>query len=360
MRPNHNHSMYCQIIPNDVLMKVYEVMEDADKLKLLENMQQSIQQRYQRSVIYNNREIFIPTLLDWLQTGKERLWFYDCQSKARFPDDPDVKREEEHEADKPSLPMEIIPQIHMNNMDETYDFFRDVYGRRSFDDRSATVKFYSNYGADYSNAFWDGKEMVFGTGGQYFNDFGTIVDIVGHEFTHAVVQYTSDLDYHGQSGALNEHCADVFGSLIKQYLKHETTQQANWLIGEGIWDASLPSTFVSLRNMKDPGTGYPGDAQPNHMSNLYQGPDDNGGVHINSGIPNKAFYLAAMKVGGYAWDQTGKIWFETMKDRSMVPMDCNFAQFARTTLVKAAQLYPPHISDVAVKIQEAWQEVGVL
>ena len=352
--------MFCQIIPNDVLMKVYEYTGDTDKLKLLQNIQESIQHRYQRSVIYDNRETFIPALLDWLQTGKERLWFYDCKHRTEFPNKPEIKKEQEHDEDEPDPHRQIVPQTHISNMDETYDFFRDVYGRLSFDDRSATVKFYSNYGLDYDNAFWDGKQMVFGTGGKYFNDFGSILDIVGHEFTHAVIQYTSDLNYHGQPGALNEHVSDVFGSLIKQYLQHQTTDQANWLIGEGLWDKSLPSSFVSLRSMKEPGTGFPGDMQPDHMIDLYTGPEDNGGVHVNSGIPNKAFYLAATELGGYAWDRLGLVWFETVKDRKMIRQTSNFEAFARTTVVKAAQIYPPHISNEAAIIQDAWQQVGVL
>lgn len=354
--------MYCQIIPNNVLLKVAEELgdvENAKRIRLLENIQESIKQRYQRSVVYNNRSIFMPSLMSELITGKERLWFYDCRNSFNLPKYPEKKMEQEHEDDKPApRPQEIVPQLHMHNMDETHDFFRDVYGRRSFDGRSATVKFFSNYGDGFDNAFWDGRQMVFGNGGRYFNDFGSYIDVVAHEFTHAITQYTSNLKYMAQSGALNEHVSDVFGSLVKQYLSNQKANQADWLIGAGLFDRRLSKEFKALRSMKEPGTASPGDTQPDHMSNLYTGPEDNEGVHINSGIPNKAFYLAATKIENYAWKHVGIIWLKTLEDRTMIPPTAHFTQFAKATVEKAKEIFPQYTS-VAIHIKDSWEEVGV-
>lgn len=284
----------------------------------------------------------------------ERLWFYDCNSKWDFPSSPELKIEEQHSQDVPSQISQMIPEQHSFNMDETYDFFRDTYKRKSFDNKSATVKFYSRYGDAYDNAFWDGEQMVFGQGGDYFNDFASIIDVVGHEFTHAVTQYSADLVYENQPGALNESISDIFGSMIKQYLANKTADEADWLIGEGIWKGQS-TRYKALRSMSNPGTAYPGDDQPSHMRDYYQGSDDNGGVHINSGIPNKAFYEYAIAVGGNSWEKAGLVWYKTLEDQRIVRKNADFKSFARGTYTVAKRYAP----DTASKLKEAWKTVGI-
>ena len=162
--------------------------------------------------------------------------------------------------------------------------------------------------------------MVFGDGdGQIFNRFTIAVDVIGHELTHGVTEHESNLMYFGQPGALNEHLSDVFGSLVKQY-PNETADKADWLIGEGLLAKSIKGK--ALRSMKDPGTAYDDpllgkDPQPAHMSDYVRGPADNFGVHTNSGSPNRAFYLASTKMGGFAWETAGLIWYETMTSPSL-------------------------------------------
>lgn len=190
----------------------------------------------------------------------------------------------------------------------TFDLFWDIYQRDSIDgngmDMSATV----HYDYRYNNAFWDGKQMVFGDGDEsLFNRFTIAIDIIGHELAHGVTEHTAGLEYHDQSGALNESISDVFGSLVKQRALGQTADQADWLIGAGLLTASVKG--VALRSMKAPGTAYDDwmlgkDPQPDHMSKYDTTTSDNGGVHINSGIPNKAFYLAATAIGGKAWEKS--------------------------------------------------------
>ncbi len=166
--------------------------------------------------------------------------------------------------------------------------------------------------------------MVFGDGdGVLFTDFTKSLDVIAHELAHGVTEFTAGLDYHNQPGALNESMSDVFGSLVKQWVAKETADQADWLIGAEVFTPEIDAD--ALRSMKAPGKAYNNptlgrDPQPDHMSKYVMMPDtdegDNGGVHINSGIPNKAFYLTAMGIGGHAWEAPGHIWYAALKASS--------------------------------------------
>src|SRR5262245_54891431 len=155
--------------------------------------------------------------------------------------------------------------------------------------------------------------MVFGDGdGTLFNRFTISIDVIGHELTHGVTGSEANLTYQGQAGALNESISDVFGSLIKQYSLNQTAAAADWLIGAGLLASSVKG--VALRSMKAPGTAYNDptlgkDPQPDNMSKFVHTAEDSGGVHINSGIPNKAFFLVATSLGGHAWEKAGQVWY---------------------------------------------------
>ncbi len=201
----------------------------------------------------------------------------------------------------------------------TYDLYWEAYQRDSVDGNGLRLDSTVHYQQDYDNAFWDGRQMVYGDGdGTLFNRFTIAVDVIGHELTHGVTQYTSNLNYSNQPGALNEAFSDMFGSLVKQRLKNQTAAEADWLIGEGLFTSRVKG--VALRSMKEPGSAYDDpvlgkDPQPGHMRDYVQTSEDNGGVHINSGIPNHAFYLMATAIGGYAWEKAGKIWYIAARDK---------------------------------------------
>ena len=192
----------------------------------------------------------------------------------------------------------------------TYDFYSTVFGRNSVDDRGMRLDSSVHYSTDYDNAFWNGMQMVYGDGdGTIFDRFTKCLDVIGHELTHGVTQYEAGLEYQDQPGALNESFSDVFGVLVKQWKLKQTADKADWLIGAGLLAKGIKG--VALRSMKAPGTAYDDpnlgkDPQPDHMKNFYKGHQDNGGVHINSGIPNHAFYLVATALGGNAWEKGGK------------------------------------------------------
>ena len=243
-----------------------------------------------------------------------------------------------------------------DGLGETFGFFRDVYGRNSIDDEGMSLDAIVHYGRDYLNAFWDGPRMVFGDGdGELFRRFTICLDIIAHELTHGVTGAEGGLAYVGQSGALNEHVSDVFASCIKQRTLNQTAAQGDWLIGDG-----LLVDGQAIRSMKEPGTAYDhevigNDPQPGDMDNFVRTFRDNGGVHINSGIPNRAFYLAATAIGGFAWEKTGQVWYDTLRDSRLDPR-ANFADFAGLTVEHADRRFG---KDEQKAIAAAWAEVGV-
>ena len=242
----------------------------------------------------------------------------------------------------------------------TYDFYKQVYDRNSVDDQGLRLDSTVHFGQQYDNAFWNGNQMVYGDGdGQIFERFTKCIDVIGHELTHGVTQYEAGLRYQGEPGALNESMSDVFGSLVKQWTLKQTADKADWLIGQGLLAPSIKG--VALRSMKAPGTAYNDpvlgkDPQPANTKDLYKGSQDNGGVHINSGIPNHAFYLAATAIGGNAWEKAGKIWYIALRDR--LRSSSNFARAAYHTIAIAGELYG-NDSNEQRAVKEAWKQVGV-
>jgi Zn-dependent metalloprotease len=217
-----------------------------------------------------------------------------------------------------------------------------------------------HYGEKYDNAFWNGQQMVYGDGdGNFFNRFTISLDIIGHELTHGVTQYEAALAYRGQAGALNESMSDVFGSLVKQFALKQTAAQADWLIGAGLLSAKVKG--VALRSMKAPGTAYNDpvlgkDPQPAHMKDYHKMISDNGGVHINSGIPNHAFYLLATALGGPAWERAGRIWYITLRDK--LRSRANFQTAANALYHTAGELFGASGPEQKA-VYDAWGQVGI-
>jgi len=152
----------------------------------------------------------------------------------------------------------------------------------------------------------------------------------------------------------------VFGALAEQHHRSQSADEASWLIGAGIFAAAVQGE--ALRSMKAPGTAYDDDVlgkdpQPGHMRDYVETTDDNGGVHINSGIPNKAFYLAATALGGFAWERAGLIWYRTITAGTLSPT-ADFSAFATATLSAAASEYGEKSEEVAA-VRAAWAGVGV-
>jgi Zn-dependent metalloprotease len=248
---------------------------------------------------------------------------------------------------------------------DVYDFFEQVFQRNSLDGHGmsliATVHFAtvdaSGRFIPLSNAFWNGRQMVYGDGdGIVYQRFTRSLEVVGHEMTHCLQSFTSNLNYTGQSGSLNEHFADVFGMLVRQWKNGEKAEQASWVVGA---DLLVPSaTRRGVRDMAQPGTAYANDAdlgkdpQPDHMSNFYTGKLDRGGVQINSGIPNRAFYLTAVAIGGNAWEVAGRIWYDVLM---RIPPTSQFQDCAKLTVEEATG----HGATAKKAVKAAWKKVGI-
>ncbi|WP_082007975.1 M4 family metallopeptidase [Microbacterium mangrovi] len=243
----------------------------------------------------------------------------------------------------------------------TLVLYGDQFNRDSVDGNGEGLIGSVHYGRNYDNAQWNGTQMLFGDGdGRIFVRFTIAIDVMGHELTHGVTQASGGMDYNGQSGALNESMSDVFGSMVKQYHASppQTAADADWLIGAGLLAPGING--VALRSMKAPGTAYDDpllgkDPQPANMSGYVNTSDDNGGVHTNSGIPNHAFYLAAVALGGHAWERAGQIWYNVLTDPGR-PSNLNFQDFAQRTVNTAFAMYQ---AEEAKKVVDAWAQVGI-
>lgn len=249
--------------------------------------------------------------------------------------------------------------------DATWHFYYDLFERNSVDNLGMIIQQYIHYDQKYDNAFWDGRRMIYGDGdGKIFSTFTGDIDIVGHELTHGVTQYEANLDYHLQSGALNESFSDIFGIMIKQRALNQDVNQSDWLIGENV----LIGKEYALRSMKAPGTAYKNhpelgdDPQPATMDNFVKLPDtaagDWGGVHYNSGIPNFAFYVAAYNMGGYAWEKAGKIWYGALTDTANLKQNATFTDLKKVTIKVAGDLFGAKSAEVKA-VKNGWDTAKV-
>lgn len=195
-----------------------------------------------------------------------------------------------------------------------FDYFKNVLGRNSIDNLGMNIIINVHFGDKYQNAFWDGDDISLGDGdGKIFVNFSRSLDVIAHEIAHGVTQFTANFKYSGQSGALHEHFSDVFGSAITQHVAGQNAEDSDWLIGNEIMGPELYGE--AIRSMSEPGTAYDNsllgkDIQPAHMKDYYTGSADNYGVHINSGIPNKVFYLVSLEIGT---DIAALIWYNALQ-----------------------------------------------
>lgn len=220
-----------------------------------------------------------------------------------------------------------------------YDYFKNTHNRNSFDNRGATIRSTVHYSRNYNNAFWNGAQMVYGDGdGTTFRALSGALDVVAHELTHAVTERTAGLEYQYQSGALNESISDTFGVFL---------DKKNYLIGEDVYTPNKAGD--ALRSLSDPGL-Y---GQPDHMSKYVNTTADNGGVHTNSGIPNKAAYLTISKLGTSVAE---KIYYRALT--VYLSPKSNFKDARSALLAAAADLYGSGSTQYSA-VASAWTQVGV-
>ncbi|ODG91249.1 MULTISPECIES: M4 family metallopeptidase [Bacillaceae] len=236
----------------------------------------------------------------------------------------------------------------------TFDYYKNVFNRNSYDNKGGALKSSVHYGRNYNNAFWNGTQMVYGDGdGTTFIPLSGGIDVVAHELTHAVTETSSNLTYQNESGALNEAISDIFGTLIEFY----NNKNPDYEIGEDIYTPKIAGD--ALRSMSNP-TKY---GDPDNYANRYTGTSDNGGVHTNSGIINKAAYLIAqggtaygVTVTGIGNDKLAQIFYRA--NTVYLTASSTFSQ-ARAACVKAASdLFGTSSAEVTT-VNKAFDGVGI-
>ncbi|WP_370412711.1 M4 family metallopeptidase [Streptomyces fradiae] len=339
-------SVFCSIVPPHILERLAESDNPAYAQAAQRTLLMDVTQRSAREEA--------PPAPEGAPSDKPQRTIYDAEHGTELPG---VRVHEE--SDRPSKDA-TVNRAHAG-LGATFDLFFKAFGHRSIDGAGMPLIASVHFDEKYDNAFWNGEQMVFGDGdGELFLDFTIPVDVIGHELAHGFTQHSANLAYFGQSGALNESVSDVFGSLVKQHALGQTADQADWLIGAGLLGPAIDNG-VALRSMKEPGTAYDDDElgkdpQPATMDDYVRTSSDNGGVHINSGIPNHAFYLLATELGGFAWERAGKIWYDVMTGGTLTE-EARFNEFARATVASARRLFGE--GDEVQSVLKAWSLVGV-
>ncbi|WOX16047.1 M4 family metallopeptidase [Streptomyces sp. N50] len=252
-------------------------------------------------------------------------------------------------------------------VDEAYDgltaaatFASEVLGRDSIDGSGGPLVAVVHHDVGYNNAYWTGQYIVLGDGDEeIFGRFTQCPEVVASEVWPGIPEI-SVISFSGESGALSVSIRDVFASLTKQYARGQAVDEADWVLGAGLLMPSVNG--VGLRSLKAPGTAYDDevlgkDPQPDHMRDYLHTERDNGGVHINGGIPSRAFFLVAAALGGKAWERAGLIWWDALTSGEVgeTPL---FADWARLTAEAAVARYSGN-SEEHRAVLSAWDAVGV-
>jgi Zn-dependent metalloprotease len=354
MKNNHRHSISC-ILPPYILLNIARNGNRDEREFALRAIALDQSLRTNRLIYSLPGGLKLPHTAAALAPPQEKRSIYDA---GHLQDLPGKLVRSEGQA---AVSDAAVNQAY-EGLGDTFDFYWKIYDRNSIDDAGMPLTASVHFDENYDNAFWNGQQMVFGDGdGLIFTGFTGSTDVIGHELTHGVTGSEANLNYQGQPGALNESISDVFGSMVKQYKHNQTAQQADWLIGAGILVKDIQG--VALRSMKAPGTAYDDpklgkDPQPATMAGYVRTAEDNGGVHINSGIPNHAFYLVAIALGGHSWEKAGQIWYDTLIDKNL-KSNASFATFANLTIQKASARYGAGSAEQKA-VQDSWSKVGVI
>lgn len=346
----HHCSINC-IMPPHMLESIKVRGTDKQRKKAISLEKQSHQFREERVAAAPKGGFLIAEKFAAETIAGPRRKIFDGKSKTLLPGN--LVRSE---GSTPSGNREIDEAY--DGSGDTYSLYADIFGRDSLDGNGMTLISTVHHRRNYDNAFWNGSQMVYGDG-DLFEPLTRSLSVIGHELSHGVVQFSGGLIYRDQSGALNEHIADVFGCLTEQYKKGQEASKAEWLVGAEIIGPNI--TGDALRSMKAPGSAYDDillgkDPQPFHMDNYVNTSFDSGGVHINSGIPNHAFYLLAMMLGGKAWEKAGQIWYDSLQ--SISNPHAQFIDWADETVNQASQRFGQGSTEMLLT-RRIWKLVGV-
>jgi Zn-dependent metalloprotease len=282
--------------------------------------------------------------------GKADRMIYDCRNTERLPG-----FKVRFEGD-PAVSDQVVNECY-KVLGQNRDFLKAVLGINGLDDKGSNFIGSVHYGQAFENAFSNGRQMVLGDGGKIFKTFVIIV-IVGHENFHTRISLHCDLEYQDESGALNESGADAAGCTNDMWVLKVKSADYHWLVGKGALDPSINGE--ALRNMLHPGTAFNDkvlgkDGQPDHYSKYVHTYSDNGGVHTNSGIPNRAYALYCINAGGYAFEGPFQVWDQIYNGNDHISSTASFQDFADHSMVIASRDLPKSVDG----LRKAWDTVGI-
>ena len=340
----------CFIIPPDVLERLAKGRDlpEATRQALLDTIEldklwRKIRQLHTDTVRRSNLLLGVSEIV---LAAAPSVTVYDAKHTTTLPGTP---------VPNPGASKDLTAKRAFDETTAVAQFYKVCFGRNSADNRGMTLMSTIHYGVRYNNAFWNGAQMTYGDGdGNIFLDFTLSNDVIGHELTHGVTQYTAGLGYTNEAGGLNESISDVFGSLFRQWRANQSFAQADWLIGAGIMGPAAKSAgFTCLRDLANPGATHCLSPQPSNYKQYVPGSDP----HISSGIPNHAFYLVAKAIGGNAWEKAGKIWYAALTS-GKTSKNMTFKAFANLTRSAAKSLYPGD-AGVYAAVDGGWKAVGL-
>jgi Zn-dependent metalloprotease len=301
--------------------------------------------RIAKAKLFRLAKTVLPTGFAAAAAGPPTISVFNCANGNTLPGTP---------IGNPSSGDDTAKRAHLETS-AVAEFYQKLFGRNSVDNAGMTLLSSIHYSVNYNNAFWNGSQMTYGDGdGNIFVDFTKARDVIAHELTHGVTQFSAAFAYTNQAGGLNESISDVFGSMFRQWRANQDVTKADWLIGKEIMGAGAKAKgYTCLRDMSDPGAAHCLAPQPKHFSKYKNGMDP----HESSGIPNFAFYKAATAIGGKSWEKTGRIWYEALTAFAPSP-NMKMSVFAKRTRASASSLFP---SDPAVgtAVDKAWKAVGL-
>lgn len=329
-------------VPSNIIDKIARVNEDARKTAIASHKSRENRNKETERINNNafNAAFHTPS------SKTPRVIIYDCENTWQ-------------QRLKPAQPTDPTAIKVKDYVEFTIKYLKDTYNRNGIDNRGTDIYVNIHYGERFMNAFWDGVQYTAGDGdGVIFASFANSLEVNAHEMAHGIVQHACGLVYQDQPGALNEHYSDVIGTCIQQAYLNQDAKDADWLVGNEIMGPQLYGE--SLRSMSFPGTAYNNsllgkDEQPAHMRDLWTSPEDHGGVHYNSGIPNRVFYLVSLELGTH---ESGKLWYKSL--HKLWPT-ANFVDMFNVTVEVAREMVknqelPPGATQI---VRAAFNEVGI-
>jgi Zn-dependent metalloprotease len=333
------HTM-CNFVGNDLLKRIIDEGPQELRKAAVQNLEVSNGLRNIRKTRAGMYAMFISA------GSQKRREVYDMKQSANtdeLPGQGPISTENQG-----SLPNDEDANKAFDGSGHTFDFYKEIFQRTSIDNKGMVLISCVRFGENYGNAFWTNKYMVYGEGGDGFFRRGRMSDlsVCAHELTHGVTDYEANLNYYDEAGGLNEGMSDIFASMCEQWVNKETVKDAHWLIGK-----DMVENGTALRSMKEPGKAHPMDGQIAHCDDFEPTQDP----HVSSGIPNRAFYVTCMEIGGHSWEKAGKIWYIALKDA--LSEDSTFQEAANATFTIAGQFYGSDSKEQKA-VEKGWSDVG--